>query len=84
MKVHHSYTMNTQWFPKMKKVTLKYRGLGLKKILCNIWGWYVKIFTIPYRGRWVVFNRPKTPFCNIKMVPYLDKTVNIQTLPESI
>ena len=70
--------------PKNEKSDTEVQGTWFKKILCNIWGWYVKIFTIPYRGRLVVFNRPKTPFCNIKMVPYLDKTVNIQTLPESI
>ena len=39
------------------------------KFLCNIWGWYVKILTIPYRGWWVVWKRPKTPLRNIKMGP---------------
>ena len=39
------------------------------KILRNSWGWYVKILTIPYRGRWMVWKRPKTPLRNIKMVP---------------
>ena len=42
------------------------------KILCNIWGWYVKILTIPYRGGWVVWKRAKTPLRNIKMAPNLD------------
>ena len=28
-------------------------GRWSSKILCNIWRWYVKILTIPYRGRWV-------------------------------
>ena len=26
--------------------------------------------TIPYRGRWVVMKRPKTPLRNIKKAPY--------------
>jgi hypothetical protein len=30
-------------------------------MLRNIWGWYVKILTLPYRGGWVVWKRPKTP-----------------------
>ena len=38
----------------------------------NILGWYVKILTIPYRGGWVVWKRPKTPLRNIKMAPYRD------------
>ena len=33
-----------------------------------IWGWYAKILTIPYKGKWVVWKRPKTPLHNIKMV----------------
>ena len=45
-------------------------GRWFSKILRNIWGWYVKILTIPYRGRWVVWKRPKTPLRNIKMAPY--------------
>ena len=32
--------------------------------------WHAKILTIPYRGSWVVWKRPKTPLRNIKMVPY--------------
>ena len=36
------------------------------KILRNIWGWYVNILTIPYRGRWVVWKRPKKSLHNIK------------------
>ena len=39
-------------------------------MLLNIWAWYVKILTIPYRGGWVVWKRVKTPLCNIKMDPY--------------
>jgi hypothetical protein len=39
------------------------------KILRNIWGWYVKILTIPYRGGWVVWKRPKITLRNIKMAP---------------
>ena len=49
-------------------------GRWFSKILRNIWGWYVKILTIPYRGGWVVWKRPKTPLRNIKMAPYA-KTV---------
>ena len=45
-------------------------GRWFSKILRNIWGWYVKILTIPYRGGWVVWKRPKTPLRNIKMAPY--------------
>ena len=45
-------------------------GRWFSKILRNIWGWYVKILSIPYRGRWVVWKRPKTPLRNIKMAPY--------------
>ena len=44
-------------------------GRWFSKILRNIWGWYVKILTIPYRGGWVVWKRPETPLRNIKMVP---------------
>ena len=39
--------------------------------LTNISGRDVKILNIPYKGRWVVWKRPKTPLRNIKMVPYL-------------
>ena len=45
-------------------------GRLFSKILHNIWGWCVKILTIPYRGGWVVRKRPKTPLRNIKMAPY--------------
>ena len=45
-------------------------GRWFSKILRNIWGWYVKILTIPYRGGGVVWKRPKTPLRNIKMAPY--------------
>ena len=45
-------------------------GRWCSKILRNIWGWYVKILTIPYRGGWVVWKRSKTPLRNIKMAPY--------------
>ena len=45
-------------------------GRWFSKILRNIWGWYVKILTIPYRGGWVVWKRPKTFLRNIKMAPY--------------
>ena len=44
-------------------------GRWFSKILRNIWGWYTKILTIPYRGRWVIWKRPKTPLRNIKMAP---------------
>ena len=44
-------------------------GRWFSKILRNIWGWYVKILTIPYSGRWVVWKRPKTPLRNIMMAP---------------
>ena len=44
-------------------------GRWFSKILRNIWGWCVKILTIPYRGGWVVWKRPKTPLRNIKMAP---------------
>ena len=44
-------------------------GRWFSKILRNICGWYVKILTIPYRGGWVVWKRPKTPLRNIKMAP---------------
>ena len=46
-------------------------GRWFSKILRNIWGWYFKILTIPYRGGWVLWKRPKTPLRNIKMAPYL-------------
>ena len=46
-------------------------GRWFSKILHHIWAWYAIILTIPYRGRWVVWKRPKTPLRNIKMVPYL-------------
>ena len=44
-------------------------GRWFSKILGNICGWYVKILIIPYKGRWVVWKRPKTPLRNIKMAP---------------
>ena len=44
-------------------------GRWFSKTLRNIWGWYVKILTVPYKGGWVVWKRPKTPLRNIKMAP---------------
>ena len=44
-------------------------GRWFSKILRNIQGWYLKILTIPYKGKWVVWRRPKTPLPNIKMDP---------------
>ena len=58
-----------------------YLGGGwFSKILCNIWGRYVKIlpYIIPYRGGRVVWERPKTPLRNIKMAPYDFSTRKIQ------
>ena len=59
---------------KEKKVTISFLnffqgGSWFSKILRNIWGWFVKILTIPYRGGWVVWKRPKIPLRNIKMAP---------------
>ena len=47
-------------------------GRWFSKILHNIWGWNAKILTFSYRGRWVVWKRPKTTLHNIKMVPRSD------------
>ena len=60
-------------------------GRWFSKILCNIWGWYVKILTIPYRGGWVVWKRPKTPLRNIKMAPWalMEQTTTPDTTPSN-
>ena len=52
-------------------------GRWFSKTLCNIWGWYVRILTTPYRGGWVVWKRPKTPLRNIKMAPKLMRGFHI-------
>ena len=69
-KLHHiSLFFNNNYYTmdsKKEKIDTFF-----SKILRNIWGWYVKILTIPYRGRWVVWKMPKTPLRNVKMAPYL-------------
>ena len=44
-------------------------GRWFSKIIRNIWGWYVKTLTIPYRGGRVVWKRLKTTLRKIKMAP---------------
>jgi hypothetical protein len=54
-------TLNSTNTPKTLKFIFNYNahktlksegGRWFSKILHNIWGWYVKILTIPYRGGW--------------------------------
>ena len=58
-------------------------GRWFSKLLRNIWGWYIKILTIPYRGGWVVWKRLKTPLRNIKMAPK-QTTTEILDLRDSL
>ena len=57
-------------------------GRWFSKILRNILGWYVKMLTIPYRGGWVVWKRPKTPLRNIKMAPN-EHILSYKTAPKN-